>query len=140
MGMNEDLQRQLMQDLLIESFEGLERFDQYLLDLEKGEGGAETLSRPRGRRTSCAAPARREATIALEPRKECLVKSRLLPVARREKFPYLTSSLAAVMKKRPGPVSPGRFALPDATPTSCSDRPAARLRPSARSGASRVRS
>ncbi len=44
MGMNEDLQKQLINDLLIESFEGLDRFDQYLLDLEKGEGGSETLN------------------------------------------------------------------------------------------------
>ncbi|MFN8586796.1 MAG: Hpt domain-containing protein [Candidatus Eisenbacteria bacterium] len=42
--MNEDLQKQLINDLLIESFEGLDRFDQYLLDLEKGEGGSETLN------------------------------------------------------------------------------------------------
>ena len=44
MGMNEDLQKQLINDLLIESFEGLDRFDQYLLDLEKGDGGSETLN------------------------------------------------------------------------------------------------
>ncbi|MBK7369831.1 MAG: Hpt domain-containing protein, partial [Candidatus Eisenbacteria bacterium] len=42
--MNEDLQKQLINDLLIESFEGLDRFDQYLLDLEKGDGGTETLN------------------------------------------------------------------------------------------------
>ncbi len=44
MGMTEDLHRQLINDLLIESAEGLDRFDQYLLELEKGEGGAETLN------------------------------------------------------------------------------------------------
>jgi len=43
--MNDDLQKQLIQDLLIESFEGLEQFDQLMLELEKGADDAETLNR-----------------------------------------------------------------------------------------------
>lgn len=42
--MNEELQQQLVKDLLIESFEGLDRFDSEMLALEKGEGNAETLN------------------------------------------------------------------------------------------------
>ena len=42
--MNEHLQQQLIKDLLIESFESLDRFDREMLALEKGEGGAETLN------------------------------------------------------------------------------------------------
>jgi two-component system chemotaxis sensor kinase CheA len=44
MGMNEDLQRQLIHEMLIESYEGLDRFDQYLLDLEQGTADGETLN------------------------------------------------------------------------------------------------
>jgi two-component system chemotaxis sensor kinase CheA len=40
----DDLQRQLIKDLLIESFEGLDRFDRQLLALEKGASDAETLN------------------------------------------------------------------------------------------------
>ena len=36
-------QQQFINDLLVESFEGLDRFDRELLDLEKGQGGSETL-------------------------------------------------------------------------------------------------
>lgn len=43
--MNDELQQQLIQDLLIESFEGLEQFDQLLLDLEKGNSDGETLNK-----------------------------------------------------------------------------------------------
>lgn len=42
--MNDDLQQQLIQDLLIESFEGLEQFDQLMLALEKGDSDAETMN------------------------------------------------------------------------------------------------
>jgi len=40
----DDLQLQLITDLLIESFEGLDNFDHQLLALEKGACGAETLN------------------------------------------------------------------------------------------------
>jgi len=39
-----NLQQQFINDLLVESFEGLDRFDQELLSLEKGEGGSEVLN------------------------------------------------------------------------------------------------
>jgi len=39
-----NLQQQFINDLLVESFEGLDRFDRELLNLEKGEGGAEVLN------------------------------------------------------------------------------------------------
>jgi two-component system chemotaxis sensor kinase CheA len=42
--MNDTLQQQLIKDLLIESFEGLDNFDREMLALEKGEGDAETLN------------------------------------------------------------------------------------------------
>ena len=42
--MNDHLQQQLINDLLIESFEGLDNFDREMLALEKGEGSAETLN------------------------------------------------------------------------------------------------
>jgi len=42
--MNDNLQQQLIKDLLIESFEGLDIFDREMLALEKGEGNAETLN------------------------------------------------------------------------------------------------
>jgi two-component system, chemotaxis family, sensor kinase CheA len=42
--MNQELHQQLIKDLLIESFEGLDRFDSALLALEKGEHGADTLN------------------------------------------------------------------------------------------------
>jgi hypothetical protein len=35
--MNDHLQQQLIKDLLIESFEGLDAFDREMLALEKGE-------------------------------------------------------------------------------------------------------
>jgi two-component system chemotaxis sensor kinase CheA len=42
--MNDQLQQQLIKDLLIESFEGLDGFDRDMLALENGEGSAETLN------------------------------------------------------------------------------------------------
>jgi two-component system chemotaxis sensor kinase CheA len=42
--MNDHLQQQLIKDLLIESFEGLDNFDRQMLVLEKGPGDAETLN------------------------------------------------------------------------------------------------
>jgi two-component system chemotaxis sensor kinase CheA len=42
--MNDKLQQQLINDLLIESFEGLDRFDRELLALEKGDRGSETMN------------------------------------------------------------------------------------------------
>ena len=42
--MNQDIQKQLIDDLIVESMEGLERFDRELLCLEKHEGGAETMN------------------------------------------------------------------------------------------------
>jgi HPt (histidine-containing phosphotransfer) domain-containing protein len=42
--MNDDLQQQLIQDLLIESFEGLENFDQLMLDLENGTDDPDTMN------------------------------------------------------------------------------------------------
>ncbi len=44
MAMNDTLQQQLINDLLLESFDALERFDREMLSLEKGEGNAETLN------------------------------------------------------------------------------------------------
>ncbi len=41
---NDELQQQLIKDLLIESAEGLDRFDREMLSLEKGEGQPETLN------------------------------------------------------------------------------------------------
>jgi two-component system chemotaxis sensor kinase CheA len=41
---NDELQQQLVRDLLIESAEGLDRFDREMLTLEKGEGTPETLN------------------------------------------------------------------------------------------------
>ncbi|MGO8696223.1 MAG: chemotaxis protein CheA [Limisphaerales bacterium] len=42
--MKDQLQQQLIKDLLIESFEGLDIFDREMLVLEKGEGNAETIN------------------------------------------------------------------------------------------------
>ena len=42
--MTDDIQKQLINDLLIESLEGLDRFDRELLALENGEGGSETMN------------------------------------------------------------------------------------------------
>ena len=42
--MNDSLQKQLINDLLVESFEGLDRYDANLLALEQGQGGKETLN------------------------------------------------------------------------------------------------
>ena len=42
--MKDQLQQQLIKDLLIESFEGLDTFDREMLALEKGEGNAETIN------------------------------------------------------------------------------------------------
>lgn len=42
--MNDDLQQQLIKDLLIESFDGLDVFDRELLALEKSEGGPDTFN------------------------------------------------------------------------------------------------
>jgi two-component system, chemotaxis family, sensor kinase CheA len=42
--MNDDIQQQLINDLLLESLEGLDRFDGELLVLEKGEANAETMN------------------------------------------------------------------------------------------------
>ena len=42
--MNDNLQQQLIKDLLIESFEGLDNFDREMLALEKGQGTADTLN------------------------------------------------------------------------------------------------
>lgn len=42
--MDGDLQEQLIKDLLVESFEGLERYDQELLALESGQDSAESLN------------------------------------------------------------------------------------------------
>ncbi len=44
MPLNDDLQQQLIKDLLIESTEGLDRFDREMLVLEKREGTPETLN------------------------------------------------------------------------------------------------
>jgi len=44
MATNDNLQQQLIKDLLVESFESLDRFDREMLVLEKGEGDAETLN------------------------------------------------------------------------------------------------
>jgi two-component system chemotaxis sensor kinase CheA len=41
---NDDLQKQLVNDLLIESFEGLDRFDQELLIIESGASTPETMN------------------------------------------------------------------------------------------------
>lgn len=41
--MNSSQQQQFINDLLVESYEGLDRFDRELLDLEKGQGGSEVL-------------------------------------------------------------------------------------------------
>jgi len=42
--MTDKLQQQLINDLLIESFEGLDRFDRELLTLENGAAGPETMN------------------------------------------------------------------------------------------------
>ncbi len=44
MPINDELQQQLIKDLLIESAEGLDRFDREMLVLEKGAGTPETLN------------------------------------------------------------------------------------------------
>ena len=44
MGMNETLQQDLIKDLLVESHEGLDRFDRELLSLEQGQGGSDTMN------------------------------------------------------------------------------------------------
>ena len=41
---NEELQKQLINDLLIESFEGLDRFDRELLVIENGASAPETMN------------------------------------------------------------------------------------------------
>jgi len=42
--MNDNLQQQLIKDLLVESFDALDRFDREMLAIEKGEADAETLN------------------------------------------------------------------------------------------------
>jgi len=42
--MNDELQKQITHDFLVESFEGLDRFDQELLVVEKGTSSAETMN------------------------------------------------------------------------------------------------
>ena len=42
--MNESLQQELVKDLLVESYEGLDRFDRELLGLEQGQGGSDRLN------------------------------------------------------------------------------------------------
>lgn len=42
--MTDEFQKQLISDLLVESFDGLDRFDQELLVLEQGKGDAETMN------------------------------------------------------------------------------------------------
>ncbi len=42
--MNADLQQQFIRDLLTESFEGLDRYDQAILQLEQHTAGADTLN------------------------------------------------------------------------------------------------
>jgi len=42
--MNDDLQQQITNDFLVESFEGLDRFDQELLVVEKGDSDTETMN------------------------------------------------------------------------------------------------
>jgi len=44
MAINDKLQQQLIRDLLVESFDSLDRFDREMLALEKGEGTEETLN------------------------------------------------------------------------------------------------
>lgn len=44
MSSHENLQQELVKDLLLESHEGLDRFDRELLNLENGQGGAETMN------------------------------------------------------------------------------------------------
>jgi two-component system chemotaxis sensor kinase CheA len=44
MSLNETLQQQLIKDLLVESHEGLDRFDRELLTLEQGSGAGETMN------------------------------------------------------------------------------------------------
>jgi two-component system chemotaxis sensor kinase CheA len=44
MAINDSLQQQLIRDLLIESFESLDRFDREIMALEKGAGNADTLN------------------------------------------------------------------------------------------------
>ena len=44
MSMNESLQQELVKDLLVESYEGLDLFDRELLDIEQGQGGSDRLN------------------------------------------------------------------------------------------------
>lgn len=44
MAISETLQQDLIKDLLVESHEGLDRFDRELLALEQGQGGGETMN------------------------------------------------------------------------------------------------
>ena len=44
MPFNDDLQKELIHDLLVESFEGLDRYDREMLEIEKNAGGAESLN------------------------------------------------------------------------------------------------
>jgi two-component system, chemotaxis family, sensor kinase CheA len=44
MSMNESLQQELVKDLLVESYEGLDQFDRELLGLEQGQGGNNRLN------------------------------------------------------------------------------------------------
>jgi two-component system chemotaxis sensor kinase CheA len=44
MAINDKLQQQLIKDLLVESFDSLDRFDRSMLALEKGEGNADLLN------------------------------------------------------------------------------------------------
>ncbi|HVZ18561.1 MAG TPA: Hpt domain-containing protein, partial [Terriglobales bacterium] len=44
MALNDNLQQQLIKDLLVESFDALDRFDGEMLALEKGKGSAESLN------------------------------------------------------------------------------------------------
>ena len=44
MSMNESLQQELVKDLLVESYEGLDLFDRELLGMEQGQGGSDRLN------------------------------------------------------------------------------------------------
>jgi two-component system chemotaxis sensor kinase CheA len=44
MSMNESLQQELVKDLLVESYEGLDLFDRELLGIEQGQGGSDRLN------------------------------------------------------------------------------------------------
>ena len=42
--MNDDLARELTNDMIVEGYDGLDRYDQCLLDLEKGQGNDDTIN------------------------------------------------------------------------------------------------